>query len=95
MLWIGFHRVRLPGPHCERTYAPFKEVCCCPFGKLTPAWTKATRWGALILRQCFSAPSSSLKAIASPALRDPAPLVRLVRALTVENVDSIGFVDRR
>ncbi len=43
MLWIGFHRVRLPGPHCDRTYAPFKEICCCPSGKLIPAWTKATR----------------------------------------------------
>jgi len=30
--------------------------------------------------------------MARAALREPAPLVTLVRSLTVENVDSIGFV---
>ncbi len=34
----------------------------------------------------------SLKAIASPAARDPGPLVTLVRRRTVAKVDSIGFV---
>ena len=33
----------------------------------------------------------SLKAMASPAARDPGPLVTLVLSRTVEKVDSIGF----
>jgi hypothetical protein len=33
----------------------------------------------------------SLNAIANPAAREPGPLVTLVRNLTVEKVDSIGF----
>ena len=37
----------------------------------------------------------SLNAIASPALREPGPLVTFVRSRTVANVDSIGFVVRR
>ncbi len=38
------------------------------------------------------ADSISLNAIASPAAREPGPLVTLVRSRTVENVDSIGYV---
>ena len=37
----------------------------------------------------------SLNTIASPASRDPDPLVRFVRARTGAKVDSIGFVVRR
>ena len=37
----------------------------------------------------------SLNAMASPAAREPAPLVTLVRCRTVAKVDSIGFVVRR
>jgi len=37
----------------------------------------------------------SLNAIASPARREPGPLVTLVRCRTVANVDSIGYVVRR
>jgi hypothetical protein len=34
----------------------------------------------------------SLKAMASPAARDPGPLVTLVRSRTVAKVDSMGLV---
>ena len=43
-------------------------------------------------RQCACADSMSLNTMASPAARDPAPLVTLVRSRTEANVDSIGFV---
>jgi hypothetical protein len=36
-----------------------------------------------------------LKAMASPAAREPGPLVTFVRWRTVANVDSIGLVVRR
>ena len=39
--------------------------------------------------------SMSLNAIASPAAREPGPLVTLVRCRTVAKVDSMGFVVRR
>ena len=41
------------------------------------------------------AASSNLSAIASAALLEPAPLVTLVRSLTVEKLDLIGLVVRR
>ncbi|QYC41824.1 hypothetical protein Nocox_21090 [Nonomuraea coxensis DSM 45129] len=63
--------------------------------KVAQARTKATRWGALTARQRAWADSISLNAIASPAARDPGPLVTLVRCRTVANVDSIGLVVRR
>lgn len=66
-----------------------------PSLKVTPARRAATRWGALTRRQRVSAAWMSLKAMASPALRDPAPRVRLVRALTVPKPDSMGLVVRR
>jgi hypothetical protein len=47
-----------------------------------------------ILRQCFSACSTSLKTIVSVASLDPQPFVRLVRSRTVAKVDSIGLVVR-
>ncbi len=41
------------------------------------------------------ADSISLKAIATPAAREPGPLVTRVLSRTVAKVDSIGFVVRR
>ena len=46
-------------------------------------------------RQRDWADSMSLKAMASPAAREPGPLVTFVRWRTVANVDSIGLVVRR
>ena len=66
-----------------------------PLEKVAPARTRATRCGALTARQRLWAASMSLNAIASPAAREPGPLVTFVRSRTVENVDSIGFVVRR
>jgi hypothetical protein len=56
---------------------------------------RATRWGKLTRCQRFSAWVSSLKAIARPALREPAPLVVRVLALTVAKVDSMAVVVRK
>jgi hypothetical protein len=53
------------------------------------------RWGALTARQSAWADSMSLKAIATPAAREPGPLVTRVRSLTVAKVDSIGLPVRR
>lgn len=66
-----------------------------PSLNVMPASTAATNWGALTLRQRDSAAWMSLKAMARPALREPAPRVRLVRALTVPKPDSMGLVVRR
>ena len=63
-----------------------------PFSNVAPARTRATRCGPLTARQRSWAASISLNAMASPAAREPGPLVTLVRSRTVENVDSIGFV---
>ena len=41
------------------------------------------------------ADSMSLNAIATPAAREPGPLVTRCRSRTVAKVDSIGFVVRR
>ncbi len=46
----------------------------------------------MIARQRAWADSTSLNTIARAAAGLPAPRVTLVRSLTVENVDSIGFV---
>ena len=51
--------------------------------------------GAFTTRQCDWADAMSLNAIASPAAREPGPLVTLVRCRTVANVDSIGLVVHR
>src|SRR6267154_2314023 len=59
-----------------------------PLMKVAPARTKATRCGALTMRQWSWADSMSLKAMASPAAREPGPLVTLVRCRTVANVDN-------
>jgi len=48
----------------------------------------------LTARQRSWADSISLNAIASPAAREPGPLVILLLCLTVAKVDSIGFVVR-
>ena len=66
-----------------------------PLMKVAPARTSATRCGALTMRQWSCADSISLNAMASPAARDPGPLVILVRCRTVAKVDSIGLVVRR
>src|SRR5215831_2303031 len=60
-----------------------------PFMKVAPSRTRATRCGALTMRQWSWADWISLKAMASPAARDPGPLVTLVRCRTVAKVDSI------
>src|SRR5438477_2172586 len=60
--------------------------------KVAPARTRATRWGALTARQRSCADSMSLNAIASPAAREPGPLVTFVRWRTVAKVDSINRV---
>src|SRR5450756_927210 len=46
-----------------------------PFLKVAPARTRATRWGALTARQRCWADSMSLNAMATPAAREPGPLV--------------------
>src|SRR5262249_22061886 len=66
-----------------------------PLTKVAPARTRATRWGALTARQRAWADSMSLKAMASPAAREPGLLVTLVRWRTVAKVDSIGLAVRR
>jgi hypothetical protein len=48
--------------------------------------------GAVDRRHRCSADRMSLNAIATPAARNPAPLVTRVRNRTVENVDSMGLV---
>jgi hypothetical protein len=63
--------------------------------KVAPARTRATRCGALTARQRSWADSISLNAMASPAAREPGPLVILVRCLTVANVDSIVILSLR
>ena len=66
-----------------------------PLFKWALARTKETRWAPVIARQRACADSTSLSTIASAAAGLPAPRVTLVRSLTVENVDSMGFVVRR
>src|SRR5512146_2653368 len=66
--------------------------------KIAPARTRTTRGGAFTARQRAWADSMSLNAIASPAAREPGPLVTLVtlvRWRTVAKLDSIGLVVRR
>jgi hypothetical protein len=60
-----------------------------------PARSRATRSGALSARKRAWKASTSLKTIASPAARLPAPFVTLVPSRTVANVDPTGFVVRR
>jgi hypothetical protein len=57
--------------------------------------TRATRWAPVMALQRSWADSTSLNTIARAAAGLPAPRVTLVRSLTVENVDSMGFVVRR
>jgi hypothetical protein len=54
-----------------------------------PARTRATSCGALTARQRAWADSMSLNAKATPAAREPGPLVTRVRNRTVAKVDSI------
>src|SRR6266516_1693091 len=54
-----------------------------PFLNTAPARTSATRWGALTARHRVCADSMSLNAIATPAAREPGPLVTRWRRLTV------------
>src|SRR6266508_3526166 len=57
-----------------------------PFLNTAPARTSATRWGALTARHRVCADSMSLNAIATPAAREPGPLVTRWRSLTVAKV---------
>ena len=57
--------------------------------KVAHTRTSATRCGALTMRQWSCADSISLNAMASPAARDPGPLVILVRCRTMAKVDLI------
>src|SRR6202165_2322719 len=66
-----------------------------PFLNTAPPRTSATRWGALTACHRVCADSMSLNAIATPAAREPGPLVTRWRSLTVAKVDSIGSVVRR
>ena len=85
----------------ERQAAPFVvdestgRSMSLPFSNTAPARTRATRCGAFTARQRASAASISLNAIASPAAREPGPLVTLLLKRTVAKVDSMGFVVRR
>jgi hypothetical protein len=54
-----------------------------PFLNTAPARTSATRWGALKARHRVCADSMSLNAVATPAAREPGPLVTRWRSLTV------------
>jgi hypothetical protein len=54
-----------------------------PFLNTAPARTSATRWGALTARHRVCADSMSLNAIATPAAREPGPLVTRWRSLMV------------
>ena len=60
-----------------------------PRWNVAPARTRATRWGAFTERQRDWAASMSLNAIARPAVREPGPLVTLLRCRTVAKVDSM------
>src|SRR3982751_265140 len=62
-----------------------------PLSKWAPARTRATRWGALTARQRRWADSMSLKAMATPAAREPGPLVTRWRSRTVAKVDPYGI----
>src|SRR5580704_2995114 len=63
-----------------------------PFLNTAPARTSATRWGALTARHRVCADSMSLNAIATPAAREPGPLVTRWRSLTVAKggLDRVG-----
>jgi len=63
-----------------------------PFSNRAPARTSGTRWGAMTARQRCCADSMSLNAMATPAAREPGPLVMRCRGRTVAKVDSIGLV---
>ena len=85
----------------ERQAAPFivdestGRSMSLAFSNTAPARTRATRCGAFTARQRASAASISLNATASPAPREPGPLVTLLLKRTVAKVDSMGFVVRR
>lgn len=95
MLWIADSRMASTDRLTTELAGKSGRMRVWPSGKAMPARTRATRCGELTRRQRFSAISSSLKAIASPALREPAPLVPRVRALTVAKVDSMALVVRK
>jgi hypothetical protein len=84
----------------ERQAAPFVvdestgRSMSLAFSNTAPARTRATRCGAFTARQRASAASISLNAIASPAAREPGPLVTLLLKRTVAKVDSIVILSR-
>src|SRR4051794_35436808 len=57
-----------------------------PFLNTAPERTSATRWGASTARHRVCADSMSSNAIATPAAREPGPLVTRWRSLTVAKV---------
>src|SRR5438105_15957856 len=65
-----------------------------PSGNRTPSRTWETRAGALIFRHRCWALSISLKAIANPALREPAPFVFFTRPFAGAKVASIALAVR-
>jgi RNA-directed DNA polymerase len=80
------------------TFFRFRDGCGStrvPSLKSTPARTSGTSSAPSRRRQWPWAACSSLNAITSPAVREPAPLVTPSRSRTVANVDSIGLVVRR
>src|SRR6266851_3853840 len=77
-------------PQCDGGHAaacPGRSTSL-PLMKVAPPRTRATRCGALTMRQRSWADSMSLKAMARPAAREPGALVTLVRCRTVAKVDS-------
>ncbi|MFI0242930.1 hypothetical protein [Streptomyces sp. NPDC016845] len=66
------------------------------FSKRASARVRGTRWSLVIARYPgWAAASTTSHTSVSAAAGLPAPWVALVRSLTVEKVDSIGFVVRR
>jgi len=88
VLWIE-------GDQAAAFFRFFCDSICTPSSNETPARTSGTSSAASRRRQCPSATCSSLNAITSPAVREPAPFVTPSRSRTVANVDSIGFVVRK
>ena len=77
MLWIDTTLAANPDGVCVKRSAGAGSdwnISALPSGNSTPALTRATRRGALTLRQRVSAARSNLKAIARPAFREPALL---------------------
>jgi hypothetical protein len=66
-----------------------------PFLELRTGTDEGDEVGWFTARHLAWADSMSLNAIATPAAREPGPLVTRCRSRTVAKVDSIGLVVRR